>query len=205
MALSDSDLCALLAYDLSHYFDQMVLRFQIRLFAFALHLTGSRPNAEDILQDAFMGAYISLENYTPERIRTLQLQPWLYRIVLHTYQHYQRGSQVHLVPLGADEDASEIEIVDTVMLSPEQFIEQLEQQQEIQAALAVLPDRYRIPVTCYYFAHLSYQEIADLLDQPLGTVKSAIHRGLRQLRTLLSTQERGDVSWNPSTPRAQNQ
>ncbi|MGO8946770.1 MAG: RNA polymerase sigma factor [Ktedonobacterales bacterium] len=201
MTRPDSELCAMLACDLAGNFDHLVLRFQMRLFAFALRLTGNRPDAEDILQEAFIGAYVSLEQYSPERIRALQLQAWLYRIVLHTYQHHRRGAQVHVVPLSTEDDEAEMLVADTTP-STQDVIEQIEQQHEMQAILAQLPDRYRIPITCLYYLHLQYPEIADLLDQPLGTVKSSIHRGLRQLRGLL--QERGDVSWNPPTPHAQN-
>jgi RNA polymerase sigma-70 factor (ECF subfamily) len=202
MTGSDSDLCALLAQDLAGSFDHLVLCFQVRLFAFALRLTSNRPDAEDIVQEALLGAYVSLEQYPPERIRALHLQAWLYRIVFHTYQHHRRGAQVHLMPLSTEDDKPEMQVADTLP-SLEDAIEQIEQRHEMLAALARLPDRYRIPITCLYYLHLTYPEIADLLDQPLGTVKSSIHRGLRQLRALL--QEWGDVSWTTTTPHVQNQ
>ena len=203
MTENDSALCALLADDLPRHFDHLVLRFQVRLFSFALRLTGSRPDAEDLVQEAFIGAYVSLENYPPERIRTLHMQAWLYRILFHAYQHHRRGAPMFLVPLSPDEDEPALEVPDPTAVLPEHFIEQMELRHELQAVLAQLPERYRIPITCFYFAHLSYQEIADLLDQPLGTIKSAMHRGLRQLHALLA-QERGNESWNPSTLHAQN-
>jgi RNA polymerase sigma-70 factor (ECF subfamily) len=62
-----------------------------------------------------------------------------------------------------------------------------------------LPEASRVAITCYYFAFLSYQEIAEMLDQPLGTVKSTIFRGVRQLRAMLNTPEqraRENDRWN---------
>jgi RNA polymerase sigma-70 factor (ECF subfamily) len=135
----------MLARDLAGSFDHLVLRFQVRLFAFALRLAGNRPDAEDIVQEAFIGAYVSLEQYSPERIRALHLQAWLYRIVLHTYQHHHRGAQVHVVPLSTA-DEQEMLVADTIP-STEDVIEQIEQRHEMQAMLEQLPDRYRIPIT----------------------------------------------------------
>ncbi len=198
MTIPDADLCQLLADDLSRYFDLMVTRFQQRLMAFAFRLTGSRPEAEDILQEAFLGAFVTLEHFPPDRIRALHLQAWLYKITLHAYHHQHRGARVQLIPLAEGEDAPEIRLEDATEDQPEQFIERIEQQQELLALLAELPDRYRIALTCYYFEHLSYHEIADLLDQPLGTVKSAIHRGLRQLRALLVSHHEGSQAWKPA-------
>ncbi|HLG75593.1 MAG TPA: sigma factor, partial [Ktedonobacteraceae bacterium] len=85
MSPSESELLLLLAIDLYRYFPQVVVRYQQRLYAFARRLTGSAQEAEDIVQEAFVSAYVSLENYPPQRVRTLKLQAWLYRITLYVY------------------------------------------------------------------------------------------------------------------------
>lgn len=181
----DHELLALLTIDLHQHFQQLVLCYQQRLYSFAYRLTSSRQNAEDIVQEAFVSAYVSLENYPAERIRTLKLQAWLYRVTLNVYTHSIRGSHLQVVPLSIAEDNSVFDLADRVEEQPEAMFEQLELQQELEQLLAQLPERYRISVTCYYFEHLSYQEIAELLDQPVGTVKSSVFRGIRLLRTLL--------------------
>jgi RNA polymerase sigma-70 factor (ECF subfamily) len=195
----DHELLALLANDLHHHFQQLVLSYQQRLYSFAHRLTGSWQNAEDIVQEAFVSAYVSLENYPDERIRTLKLQAWLYRITLNVYTHSIRGSHLQVVPLNIAEDNSIADLADRVEEQPEALFEHLELRQELEKLLAQLPERYRISVTCYYFEYLSYQEIAELLDQPVGTVKSSVFRGIRLLRTLLqdaSKQEGSEsITW----------
>ena len=71
---------------------------------------------------------------------------------------------------------------------PEVSFERAERREELETLVAALPDRYREAVSLYYFEELSYQQIANLLDQPLGTVKSSVHRGIRLLRKQLSAQ-----------------
>ena len=184
---SDQELLALLATDLYQHFKQVVIRYQHRLYAFARRLTISPQDAEDIVQEAFVSAYVSLENYPPQRIQTLKLQPWLYRVTLNVYTHHARGSHLHLVPLHLTDDSPFLEIADREDERPEAIFEHLERHQELEALIAQLPERYRVSVTCYYFEHLNYQEIAELLDSPVGTIKSNVSRGIRLLRTLLPT------------------
>ncbi|GCE22888.1 hypothetical protein KDK_66880 [Dictyobacter kobayashii] len=197
----------MLATDLHLHFQQMVLSYQHRLYTFAYRLSGSQQNAEDIVQEAFISAYVTLENYPPERIRTLKLQAWLYRVTLNVYTHSLRGSRLHVVPLDMEAEGAALEIEDRMEEQPEMLFEHIEQQQELACLLAQLPERYRITITCYYFEHLSYQEIADLLDQPIGTVKSSISRGIRQLRKLIEAapeqEGRKETRWNPKSAMQQ--
>jgi RNA polymerase sigma-70 factor (ECF subfamily) len=197
--MDDQELLGLLANNLHQHFQQLVLCYQQRLYSFARRLTGSGQNAEDIVQETFVSAYVSLENYPAERIRTLKLQAWLYRVTFNVYTHSIRGPQLQAVPLDITGNNSVFEIADRTEEQPEVLFERLESQQELEQLLMQLPERYRVGITCYYFEHLSYQEIAELLDQPIGTVKSSIFRGIRLLRMLLqndSNQEGNEyVTW----------
>lgn len=183
--MNDYEIQQLLATDLQQHFHQLVLCYQQRLYSFARRLTGNGQNAEDLVQEAFVSAYVSLENYQPERIRALKLQAWLYRVTFNVYTHSIRGAQLQAVPLDTTDDHAVFEVADRTEEQPEMLFERLELQKELENVLAQLPERYRISITCYYFEHLSYQEIAELLDQPIGTIKSSVFRGLRLLRTLL--------------------
>jgi RNA polymerase sigma-70 factor, ECF subfamily len=193
MEPSEQELLALLAHDLRANFRHLVVRYQRRLYLFACRLSGSPQDAEDIVQEAFVGAYVSLENYPARRVLALRLQPWLYRVLLNVYNHHTRGARLRLISL---EESSYLEVEDRVEERPEVLFEHQERRQELESLVAALPERYRVAVTCYYFEQLSYQEVAELLDQPLGTVKSAISRGVGQLRALASaaehTQEGGE-------------
>ncbi|HEY4387847.1 MAG TPA: RNA polymerase sigma factor [Ktedonobacteraceae bacterium] len=185
---SNQALLAALAQDLPGNYIQVVQQYQHRLYAFALRLCGSAEDAEDIVQEALVGAYVSLENYSASRILSLKLRAWLFQVTFNVYQHHTRGSRLHLVPLTLTDDSPTLEIADREEEQPEALFEQQEQRAELIKLLACLPEHYRVALTCYYFEHLNYQELAELLDQPVGTVKSTVSRGIRLLRATLAEQ-----------------
>jgi RNA polymerase sigma-70 factor (ECF subfamily) len=189
MEQNDDELLRLLAHDLYQHYGLVVAHFQFRLFTFARRLTGSFSDAEDIVQEAFVSAYVSLENYPPQRILSLKLRPWLYRVTLNVYTHYARGSRLYAIPLNLSENSPLLNIEDNIEDSPESLCERQEQRQELENLVSSLPERYRVAVTCYFFECLNYQEIADLLDQPIGTVKSTVSRGVRLLRTMCNSSQ----------------
>lgn len=187
------DLLELLATDLDRYFQQLVLSFQQRLYAFALRQTGSPQDAEDIVQEAFIRAYHALADYPAERIRMMKLQPWLYKITLHIFYRHSRGTRLQFMPLDLSEDSTLLEIEDDEHEQPEKVLEDRENLHELEALVSRLPEQYRVAVSCYYFEELSYREIAELLNQPVGTVKSNVHRGTLLLRKTVETQQRSQV------------
>jgi RNA polymerase sigma-70 factor, ECF subfamily len=189
MDYQETELLALLAHDLHGSFIQLVQRYQQRLYAFARRLTGSAQDAEDIVQEAFVSAYVSLENYAPERLRALKLQAWLYRVTLHVYEHHARGKRLSLAPLEHSLETEESQFGDCEEERPEALFERREQQEALETLVSRLPEAYRVTVACYYFASFNYQEIAELLDQPLGTVKSNVFRGVHLLRAMLHAPE----------------
>lgn len=173
--MDHTDLPAMLAMDLDHYFKYVVSGYQHRLYAFALRLTGNPQEAEDMVQDALIQAYFALRNYPGQRIQTLMLQPWLYRIAINVFYSRRRRPQIQCVPFDSTEDSPLLEIEDESRRPDEELWWQ-ERRQELEKLVATLPERYRVAVNLHYFEELSYQEIADLLDQPTGSVKSTIHR-----------------------------
>ena len=179
------DLLELLAMDLDRYFHLLVLSFQHRLYGFALRQARGHQDAEDIAQEAFIRAYHALADYPPERIRSMKLQPWLYKITLHIF--YRQASSIRLVcdPLDLSEESELLDIEEDEQEQPEKILEGRESLQELEALVARLPEQYRIAVSCYYFDELNYRELADMLNQPLGTVKSNVHRGTLLLRKML--------------------
>lgn len=189
MERDSSDLSALLATDVRRTFKDVVERYQHPLYTFARRLTESDHDAEDIVQEAFIRAYVALLTYPAARIRELKLRPWLYRITLNEFHHSARGARLHVIPMDLSDGSPALDIEGPTDDRPDIQIDSQEQLKELEAAIAALPDRYRIPILCVYFEHLSYQEIAELLDQPLGTVKSAVFRGVRLLRGILRTRE----------------
>ncbi len=109
--MHDQDLSAALAADVDGSFEQLVLTFQDRLYAFALRLTGSPQDAEEVTQDAFVRAYRALVSYPDSRIRSLALRPWLHQIVLNIFRfptcwNARRIAARHRVPFSSAREAT---------------------------------------------------------------------------------------------------
>jgi RNA polymerase sigma-70 factor (ECF subfamily) len=181
-----SDVRDALASDLDAAFERLVLAYQDRLYSFALRMTGNRQDAEEVTQDALVRAYRALERYEPERIRSLALRPWLYRITVNLSRNRARGRRRPAVSLDELGASSDFEPGSTRDSGPEVFARG-EQHAQIGAALAGLPRRYRAAVILRHVEGLTYREIAAALGQPAGTVKANVHRGVILLRQTLST------------------
>lgn len=169
-----------LARDLDGCFERLVLRFQDELFRFAVGMTGDAGAGQDVVQDAFVGAYRALRGYDPERVRALAFRPWLYRITLNLCRNRQRSRRPDLVfPERMPEPA------DTAP-GPEALALRGDERGRLLDALARLPVRLRAATVLKYGRDLTYSEIAELLDEPVGTVKANVHRGIARLRSRLS-------------------
>lgn len=157
-----------------HVFERMVHDHQDRLYALGYALTGNRHDAEEVAQDTLLRAYRALVRYPPERVRELKQRAWLHKIAVNVARNMHRRPGPRLVELnGSEQDAApgpEARALDRVQLGA------------IAAALACLPARYREAVVLRCVQDLSYAEAAEVLGQPVGTVKSNVHRGLQMLR-----------------------
>jgi len=155
-------------------FERMVHEHQHRVFALGLALTGNRHDAEEVAQDTFLRAYRALVTYPPDRIRELKQKPWLHRIALNVVRNRVRGVRPRLVELnGSEPDHSP---------GPEAGALLKAEMDALAVRVAGLPPRYREAVVLRHVQELSYEEAADALGQPVGTVKSNVHRGLQLLR-----------------------
>jgi RNA polymerase sigma-70 factor (ECF subfamily) len=197
----DQDLPAALAADVDNSFEQLVLAFQNRLYAFALRLTGSSEDAEEIAQDAFIRAYRALIKYPTERVRTLALRPWLYQIALNIFRNRMRNRPLQLVPLDQGSEEGDLELEDAKEPRPEAALERAELKRSLETLVAALPERYRLAVVLRHIQGLGYGEMAGILKQPIGTIKANVHRGTRMLREALD--EREHTGRSRSQPKAQ--
>ncbi|HEY3195554.1 MAG TPA: sigma-70 family RNA polymerase sigma factor [Candidatus Dormibacteraeota bacterium] len=155
-------------------FERMVHEHQDRVFAAGLALTGNRHDAEEVAQDTFLRAYKALLAYTPQRVRELKQRAWLNRIALNVVRNRVRGHKPRLVELNGSEPDSGP--------GPEAQAMRRANLDQLAVRVAGLPVRYREAVVLRYVQELSYEEAADALGQPVGTVKSNVHRGLKLLR-----------------------
>jgi RNA polymerase sigma factor (sigma-70 family) len=157
-----------------HLFERMVREHQDRVFAFSLALTGNRHDAEEVAQDTFLRAYRALVTYPPDRIRELKQKPWLHRIALNVVRNRARGLRPRLVELNGSEPDRTIGPEDGALMNMEMA--------DLARQVACLPARFRDAVVLRHVQELSYEEAAEALGQPVGTVKSNVHRGLKLLR-----------------------
>ncbi len=184
-----------LATHLERCFEQLVLDYQERLYAFALRLTGNREEAQEIVQDAFIRVYHALATYEAEQIRTLALRPWLYQVTLNVSRNRRRRKQPPQISLEALECDPELEPTSAASEQPEAIAEVRERQQILQQLLLSLPERYRAAVILRHIEGLDYHELAATLQQPPGTIKSHVHRGSALLRqALLALQAKEELS-----------
>src|SRR6267143_5674851 len=152
-------------------FERLVLDHQNRIYALGLAMTGNRHDAEEVAQDTFLRAYRALGTYPPDRIRELKQKAWLHRIAVNVVRNRARGAK----PRTAELNGSESDL----MPGPESRALQRAEMDDLACRLAVLPPRFREAVVLRHVHEMTYAEVAEALDQPVGTVKSNVHRGLK--------------------------
>ncbi|MEP6993030.1 MAG: sigma-70 family RNA polymerase sigma factor [Acidobacteriota bacterium] len=192
----DESLRAGLAEDVALCFEALVAAYQDRLFSFALRVTGNREDAEEVAQDAFVRAYRALCTYPAERIRALSLRAWLYRITLNVARNRLRGKKPRLVSLDhplSSHGETPWEAEDDPSSRPDARFEASRQRADIATLVGGLPRRYREPLVLRYIEGLRLDEVAKVLEQPLGTAKSNVHRGINALREAISESRREGV------------
>ena len=155
-------------------FERLVHDHQDQIFALGLALTGNRHDAEEVAQDTFLRAYRALATYTPERVRELKQKAWLHRIAVNVVRNRTRGLRPRLVELNGNEPARGA--------SPEEDALRRIEIDELASRVSALPARYREALVLRHVQDLSYAEVSEALGQPVGTVKSNVHRGLKMLR-----------------------
>jgi len=159
-------------------FSAEVLQFLEPLFATAMRLTRNRADAEDLVQDTFVKAF----RHAGQFKRGTNLRAWLYTILHNTWRNRRRDASRDTVEVDSDQVEQAAaggggEPVET----PERILMRSTLDADLQAALDALPEAFRQAVWLRDVEELSYAEIADVLDVPIGTVMSRISRGRRAL------------------------
>ncbi|GCE30499.1 hypothetical protein KDA_59830 [Dictyobacter alpinus] len=188
MDVSAEKSLAQFADDVDAYYEKLVALYWQQLKVFAASRIGNPLDAEDLVQEVFIRAYVALERYSIRQRQDLKARAWLYKITWNLYYNFISRSpeqQGLSIALGEKLEHEGLEIDDENGVNPEEIFEQAERRQELEALVAGLPRQYQAVVSLYYFEELSLQEVADVLNQPLGTVKVYVRRGIQQLRKTL--------------------
>lgn len=172
-----TDCPAALARNVDGAFGTLVAHHQDLVFGVARRVTKNPHDAEDLAQEAFLRAYRALGGYEKSRIRDLRLRGWLAQITLNLGRNHARD----VGPATAELDAT-IDPADPARDRPESVAERREAARYWQTLISELPPRLRRAVELRHVAGLSYGELAEALERPVGTVKSDVHRGTRLLR-----------------------
>jgi len=168
-----------------HAFDLLVLRYQHRILALVSRFIRDQSEVEDVCQEAFIKAYKALPKFRGDSA----FYTWLYRIAINTAKNHMAtkgrrppGTDVDL----GDADLAELpaELVDTG--SPEEKLSSTELHLLINNAIEELPEDLRTAFTLREFGGLSYEEITQIMDCPVGTVRSRIFRAREALDAVIS-------------------
>ena len=162
----------------------IVRRYQRRLAAFLSQLVGDIELARELSQEAFVRAWSALERFDPR----YRFSTWLFRIAHNLGIDHLRRRRLHTMPLyRTDSDGDEVEVVIAdAAKDPLGHLENRALSSELREVIDGLRPEYRELVLLRHFAGLSYQEIADFMEMPLGTVKNKLFRAHSVLRNALA-------------------
>jgi RNA polymerase sigma-70 factor (ECF subfamily) len=157
-------------------FRELVDRYKDLVFALIARTVQDRGRAEDLAQDVFLRVHRGLPYFRGEA----RLSTWIYRIVANVCVQPTRPRSVSL-----DDDRTRIQPA----AADRQFGD-LELRDRLEKAIARLPANYRLLVAAHYLDGVQYEDLADALQLPLGTLKTQLYRAKQQLRRLLETELR---------------
>lgn len=160
----------------------IVTTYSRRIFNLAYRFTFNVEAAEDLTQEVFIKIYKTLDQYDPKQG---DLSNWLMRIARNLIIDDYRSRQRKLQNISAEDIQEHVFHLRSIELSQQAEIERKELAEQVQKAIQKLPPDLRICVILRDIEELSYQEIADLLEIPEGTVKSRINRGRIELAKLM--------------------
>ncbi len=158
-------------------FEELVRRYQNRIYSLAYRMTGDNVEAYDLTQEAFLRCYAALPSFNAN----LRFAPWLYRIATNLCINFLQSSRIRKG--GADPDLA-LQMPDRGK-QPDSLYEEKEQRERIHTAILNLPAKYRAVVVLRHMQDKTYEEIAAILDLPLNTVRTHLFRARELLRRRL--------------------
>lgn len=178
--LTDEELVARCRTGSEDAFAELIARYRTRVFGIIARTTGNRERAEDLAQEVFLRIHRGLPYFQGQA----RLSTWIYRIVVNVcLQERQAPARIE-VPAEApgDDDHAPRQLA-----TRDPAFADFELRERLEKALAKLPANYRMLVAAHYLEGVQYEELAEALGMPLGTVKTQLYRAKQQLRHLLET------------------
>jgi RNA polymerase sigma-70 factor (ECF subfamily) len=197
MTRTDEELVALATAGDLDSFNQLVARWERPIYALAYRTLGREEEARDVVQEAFLRAFRGLKGFRGQA----KFSSWLYRITLNLCRDWirrERRAPVTQLPEGVDP----IEVADE-RAAPTESVEDMVARREMSAAvsraMAELPEEQRTAILLKEYHGLTFQEIAEMLDCPLSTVKTRLYQGLSVLRRRLERRQSEEASLRRAT------
>lgn len=166
-------------------FSELVERYQDQIFRFLVRTLGSTSDAQDVMQNTFLLAWRKLSQFRGDA----KLSTWLTQIAVNQSASYRRKRRPRTfgdLTARGDEEPRDVSISDSNCEMPSLRAEQEERDVLVQDALNELSDEHREVLVLKEFQDHDYQEIADIVGCPIGTVRSRLHRARLELSRILA-------------------
>lgn len=188
-ALADQEVVAWALSGAEAAYRELVRRYERPVFALIYRMVRDRELAEDLTQDTFVKVLNALERYNP----AYKFSSWIFKIANNAAIDHLRRRDVETLSIEgaphaatpAQQEATELQVGDAAA-SPLELLEARELGGQIERAIAALRPEYRACIILRHLEGRSYEEIAEILGLPLGTVKTYIHRARNELRDVLA-------------------
>jgi RNA polymerase sigma-70 factor (ECF subfamily) len=163
-------------------FDALIRKYEARAYQYAFRLTTNPDEASDIVADAFVRVYSALKNFRGQS----SFGTWLYRILTNCYldlRKRERTRRHESLEATLSVDGGEVQRqIEDEGEGPDLALERNAREEAVQAALGKMPEYQQAMLVMYHVETLTYEEISDALDLPIGTVKSRLNRARLALR-----------------------
>jgi RNA polymerase sigma-70 factor (ECF subfamily) len=178
-------------------FAELMQRYHRELFHFLIRFTGDRTAAEDVFQETFLQVHQSAEQFDPQR----RFRPWLFTIAANKARDLRRSMarrptnplQASISP-GDDESGEFIDLMKSTDEAPDSRMQHEEMQQAVQKTVMAMPDHLREILLLSYFHQFPYKQISEILEIPLGTVKSRLHAAVALFADRWKSANRGETA-----------
>jgi RNA polymerase sigma-70 factor (ECF subfamily) len=191
-AVTDQQLVARVQQGDTRAFDLLVLKYQHKIFGLIGRYVRDADEVQDVAQEAFIKAYKALPNFRGDSA----FYTWLYRIAINTAKNYLVSRSRR--PPGTDVELEDAQYHESggglrELENPENALFGAELKAVVEAAISALPEDLRTAITLREFDGLSYEDIAELMDCPVGTVRSRIFRARESIDAMVTRQMNGDA------------
>ena len=177
MPLSEKEIISKCQQGETDYYEELVNKYKRRAYFYALGMVGSAEDALDLSQEAFIRAYRALKRFKPQ----YQFKNWFFRILTNLCISHLRRRGRRMEVSTQDEKGATIPLPDD-RFDPQLLLERKETMKQLWRALAELGAKHREIILLRDFQGLSYQQVSEVLEIPMGTVMSRLHQARSRLR-----------------------